>query len=170
MPEHLDKKALLARLVAHFKLHGMVRVHPDATEPVARAALSALAGLPQYEQIWVGDSHPGAQLVLVASGERLPGVEFARRVDLVAQRADALRERVKGPVQALQLALYDRKVPAQELDFVLSRARSGAFFPFARGKVATWVFAMAEPALHAKRFRGWAPALSATELRKLLEP
>ena len=169
MPERLDKKALLARLVAHFTQYGLVRVHPDATEPVARAALLALAGLPQYEQIWVGDLHPGAQLVLVASGERLPGVEFARRVELVAQRAEALRARVKGPVQALQLALYDRQVPTQELDFVLSRAQRGGLLPFARDKVATWVFAMAEPALHANKFRGWAQELSAPELCKLLD-
>lgn len=164
----LEKQALLGRLSAHFLQHGLVRLHPDAVEPVARAALAALAGLPHYEQLWVGELHPGAQLIAVASGERLPGVEFARRAELLAQRAEALRDRVKGPVQALQLAVYERAVPTQELDFVLSRGRRAAFLPFARGKVATWVFALDQPALHAKKFRGWAAELSAPELRKLL--
>lgn len=164
----MTRAELQAKLSALFEERGLARVHPDATALTARAALESLAGLPQNEQLWAGDLHGGVQLVAVASGERLPGVELARRTQLLAERASAMSLRVKGAVQVLQLAIYERAVPRQESDFVLSKARLGSFMPFARGKAGTWLFALAEPALLSRKLRGWPAELSPEELRKLL--
>ncbi len=165
----MTRQELQIRLAALFEENGLARVHPDATAMTARAALESLAGLPQYEQLWAGDLHSGVQLVAVASGERLPGVELSRRAQLLAERASAMSLRVKGPVQALQLVIYERAVPRQESDFVLAKGRVGSWMPFTRGKAGTWLFALAEPALHARKLRGWPPELSPDELRKLLQ-
>jgi hypothetical protein len=147
---------------------GLARVHPESAEPTARAAVEALAGLPHYEQIWAGDLETTVQLVVVASGERLPGVEFARRAQMLRDRAVTLSTRVKGEVQVLQLALYERSVPEEEREFVLEKARVASRWPLSRGRVATWVIALAEPALYAGLFRGWPAELSADQLRRLL--
>ena len=164
----MTRLVLQTRLTALLVDRGLSRVHPDATAMTARAALESLAGLPHYDQIWAGDLHSSVQLVAVASGERLPGVELARRAQLLVERAGAMSLRVKGPVQVLQLAIYERVVPRQESDFVLSRGRVGSLVPFARGRAATWLFALAEPALLSRRLRGWPSELSPDELRKLL--
>ena len=164
----MTRQELQARLAGLFEQSGLARVHPDATAMTARAALESLAGLPQYEQLWAGDMHSGVQLVAVASGERLPGVELARRAQLLAERAAAMSLRVKGAVQVLQLAIYERAVPAQESDFVLAKGRVGSLLPFTRGKAGTWLFALAGPELLARKLRGWPPELSPDELRKLL--
>ena len=79
-----------------------------------------------------------------------------------------MKDRVKGPVQALQLVVYERPVPAEERQFVLENARKVPVLPLQRPRVATWVFALTELALHANRFPGWPPQLAAAELRKLL--
>lgn len=162
------KAEFLPKLAAYLKEAGLSRVHADAIEPTARAAVAALAGLPHYEQIWVGDLRFSVQLVAVASGERVPGVEFARRAQLLRERALALSDRVKGEVQALQLAVYDRPVPPQERAFVLEKARVRSRWPLARGRVATWVVALGEPQIYPARFRGWPPELGADQLRALL--
>jgi hypothetical protein len=165
----MQKQDLYARLSALLEQSGLSRVHPDATQPTARLALEALAGLPPYEQIWAGDLNSSVQIVAVASGERLPGVELARRALLLAERGAALSLRVKGFVQAVQLVVYERAIAPQELSFVLSKARVAAALPFARGKVATWLISVSEPAVHAKKLRGWPVELSPPELRKLLQ-
>lgn len=162
------KAALFPKLAQYLTAQGLSRVHPDATENTARAAVAALAGLGHSEQLWSGDLHTGVQLVSVISGEKLPGVELARRAPLLAERAVALGERVKGEVQVLQLVAYDRPVPSQERSFILGKARVQPWFPLSRGQVATWIFALSEPALYATRFRGWPPELSADQLRALL--
>jgi hypothetical protein len=162
------KAAWLRKLEQVLTGAGLTRVHPESIEPTARAAVEALAGLPHYEQIWTGDLHTTVQIVVVASGERVPGVEFARRAQLLRKRAVSLSARVKGEVQVLQLALYERAVPPEEREFVLEKARVAARWPLARGRVATWVFALAEPALYAGPFRGWPQELSADQLRALL--
>ena len=64
--------------------------------------------------------------------------------------------------------LHERPIAPQELSFVLSKARVAAAMPFARGKVATWLISVSEPAVHAKKLRGWPAELSPPELRKLL--
>lgn len=161
-----DKLALFARLAVLFEDRGLVRVHSDETQKAARAALESLAGLPQYEQLWVGDLHGGVQLVAVALGERLPGVELARRAKLLVGRCAAMSLRVKGPVQALQLAVYERAVPAQEKDFVVLKARVQPFF--GRGKAATWILSLGESKVYAKKLRGWPAELSAEELAKIV--
>ena len=158
----------LRKLEHHLATAGMTRVHPESVEPTARAAVEALAGLPHYEQIWAGDLETTVQLVVVASGERLPGVEFARRAQMLRDRSITLSARVKGEVQVLQLALYERSVPAEEREFVVERAKVASRWPLSRGRVATWVVALAEPALYAGLFRGWPEALSADQLRRLL--
>ena len=165
----MTRQELQVRLAALLQERGLSRVHPDATAMTARAALESLAGLPPYEQLWAGDLHAGVQLVAIASGDRLPGVELARRVQLLAERASAMSLRVKGAVQVLQLAIYERAVPKQESDFVLAKARLGSLLPFIRGQAGTWLFALAEPALLARKIRGWPAELSPDELRKLLE-
>ena len=162
------KADFLNALAGYLQQAGLARVHADAVEPTARAAMEALAGLPLYEQLWTGDLGSSVQLLAVASGERVPGVEFARRAQLLRERALAMALKVKGQVQALQLAVYDRPVPQQERDFVLQKARVQPWWPLARGQVATWVVALAEPEVHAGRFRGWPPELSRDQLRALI--
>jgi hypothetical protein len=76
--------------------------------------------------------------------------------------------RVRGEVQALQLALYDRPVSPEEREFVVEKARFTPRWPLAIGRVATWVVALAEPALYAGPFRGWPEELSADQIRALL--
>jgi hypothetical protein len=165
----LMKGIWLRKLEQYLGEAGLIRVHPESTEPTARAAVEALAALPHYDQIWAGDLHTSVQIVLVASGERLPGVEFSRRAQLLRERAVSLSTRVKGEVQVLQLAVYERPVPPEEREFVLEKARVASRWPLSRGRVATWVVALAEPALHAGAFRGWPPELSPDQLRTLLE-
>ncbi len=162
------KADFLRTLDQFFRSKGLTRVHPEAIEPTARAAVEALAGLPHYEQIWAGDLQTTVQIVVVASGERLPGTEFARRAQLLRERAVSLSPRVKGEVQVLQLALYDRTVPQEEREFVVEKGRSAARWPLARGRVATWVASLSEPALYAGPFRGWPEELSPDQLRALL--
>jgi len=162
------KAEYAARLERHLAEAGLSRVHADSVDPTARAALAALAGVPHYEQIWAGDLRLSVQVVAIASGERVPGADFARRAQLLRQRAVSLSARVAGEVQVLQLVLYDRPVSAHERDLVLSTARIAAWWPLARGRVATWVAALAEPALYASKFRGWPDELSADQLRALL--
>ena len=162
------KAAFLRKLEQLFTAAGLTRVHPESVEPTARAAVEALAGLPHYEQIWAGDLQTTVQIVVVASGERLPGVEFARRAHLLRERAVSLSPRVKGEVQVLQLALYERPVPAEEREFVIEKGRIAAGWPLARGRVATWMVSLSEPAVHAGAFRGWPGELSADQLRALL--
>jgi len=164
----LDKRELLERLGALLTAKGLSRVHPDTSDPVAHAAGLALAGLPHYEQLWAGDLGTAVALIAVASGERLAGHELVRRKDLLAERLGGLRARVNAPAQALQLVLYERPVPPEERDFVLKEAKKGGLLPIGRSKVATFLFALAEPALHSSRFPGWPEDLGATELRKLL--
>ena len=163
------KAAFLRKLEQFFTSLGLTRVHPESSEPTARAAAEALAGLPHYDQIWVGDLQTTVQIIVVASGERLPGVEFSRRAHLLRERAVSLSPRVKGEVQVLQLALYERKVPPEEREFVLEKGRILARWPLARGRVATWIVSLGgEPALHAAAFRGWPDELSPDQLRALL--
>ena len=164
----LDKRELLDRLAELLTAKGLTRVHPDTAEPVAHAAGLALAVLPHYEQLWAGDLGSAVALVAVASGERLAGHELVRRKDLLAERLGGLQTRVNAPVQALQLVLYERPVPEQERDFVLREAKKGSLLPLGRSKVATFLFALSEPALHSSRFPGWPDDLGAQELRKLL--
>ena len=168
MPPLLDKAQLLARLAPLLTAAGMSRVYPETPDHAAHAASLALAGLPHYEDLWAGDLGEVVALIAVASGARLTGAELVRRAELLAQRVGAMRDRVNGPVQALQLVVYERPVPAQEREFVLEQARKAGRFPLARARVATWVFALAELALHASRFPGWPAQLGSTELRKLL--
>src|SRR5207248_1488396 len=110
----------------------LTRVHAESTEPTARAAVEALAGLPHFDQVWAGDLRLSLQIVVVASGDRVPGVEFARRAHLLRQRAASLSGRAKGEVQVLQLALYDRQVPPEERQFVVENARVAPWWPPAR--------------------------------------
>ena len=168
MPPRLAKAELLARLGALLEgQHGFSRVHPDATDLFARAAVEALAGLQSYELAFAGHLR-GLVLVACISGERVTGVELSRRAEALHARARVLGERLAGPVTALQLALYDRPVPVQERDFILTQARRVPLFGIGKTRVATWLFALEEPALHARRFPGWPQELSAEELRKLL--
>jgi|SRR3989442_15192260 len=168
MPPLLDKAQLLARLAPVLTAAGMSRAYPETPDATARTASLALAGLPHYEDLWAGDLGNVVAVIAVASGERLTGVELVRRAELLASRVNAMRDRVKGPVQALQLVLYERSLPAQERQFVLEQARKAGLLPMGRARVATWVFALAELALHANRFPGWPAQLGSAELRKLL--
>src|SRR5256885_272952 len=121
----MTRAELLLKLTAHLQEQaGLVRVHPDSTDPSARAALAAPAGLPSSEQVWAS----AVQIVAIVSGERLPGVELARRAQLLGQRARTLSERARGKVQVLQLAIYERPVPDQERSFVLDKARIAPLF------------------------------------------
>ncbi len=158
MPQGLDKAQFLARLDPLLTAAGMSRVYPEARDPAAYAASLALAGL-------LGEV---VALIAVASGARLTGADLVRRAEMLAERVAAMKDRVNGPVQALQLVVYERPVPAQEREFVLDQARKAGVFPLARARVATWVFALGELALHATRFPGWPAQLGSTELRKLL--
>jgi len=162
------KAQFLPRLAGFLSQAGLARVHPDAPEPTAHAAVEALAGLPHYEQLWAGDLGDSVQILAVASGERAPGVELARRAQLLAERAANLSAKLGGDVQVLQLALYDRPVPPQELEFVLGKARVVPWWPLARGRVATWVVSFAVPDVHAIKFRGWPAELAPDQFRALL--
>jgi len=168
MPQGLDKEQLLARLDPLLTAAGMSRVYPEARDPAAYAASLALAGLPHYDDLWAGDLGELVALIAVASGARLTGADLVRRAEMLAERVAAMKDRVNGPVQALQLVVYERPVPAREREFVLDQARKAGVFPLARARVATWVFALEELALHATRFPGWPAQLGSTELRKLL--
>jgi hypothetical protein len=163
------KADFLNKLDAHLQTSGLTRVHAESSEPTARAAVEALAGLPHFDQVWAGDLRLSLQIVVVASGDRVPRVEFARRAHLLRQRAASLSGRAKGEVQVLQLALYDRQVPPEERQFVVENARVAPWWPLSRGRVATWVVALAEPALYAAQFRGWPQELSPDQFRALLE-
>ena len=164
----MQKTEYLPKLAAFLKAAGLARVHTDAVEKTARLTYTALAGVPHYEQLWAGDLKDTVQIVAVASGERVTGVDFARRAQILRERAIGLHDRAGGEIQVLQLAVYDRKVPPEEHDFVVGKARVNSWLPLARGRVATWVVALAEPALYASRFRGWPQELSADQLRALL--
>jgi hypothetical protein len=168
VPPFVDKRQLLERLDPLLTANGLLRVNPDATEFVAHAASLALAGLPHYEEIWAGDMGNLVSVVAVASGERIAGIDLVRRKDLLAERLAGIEERVRIPAQALQLVLYERAIPQQERDYVLREARKGGLLPLGRARVATWMFALDEIALHATRFPGWPEAIGASELRKLL--
>ena len=85
-----------------------------------------------------------------------------------AERRDEDGGRAKGEVQVLQLALYDRQVPPEERQFIVENARVAPWWPLSRGRVATWVVALSEPALYAAQFRGWPQELSADQFRALL--
>jgi hypothetical protein len=162
------KAAFQRKLEQFLTAAGLTRVHPESIEPTARAAVEALAGLPHYDQVWSGDLETTVQIVVVASGERVPGVEFARRAQMLRERAASLGTRLKGEVQVLQLAVYERPVPAEEREFVLEKARVAPRWPLARGRVATWIVSLSEPALHAGVFRGWPGPLAADQLRAVL--
>jgi hypothetical protein len=168
MPQGLDKGQFLARMEPLLTAAGMSRVFPEAREPAAYAASLALAGLPPYEDLWAGDLGEVLALIAVASGARLTGADLVKRAELLAERVAAMKNRVNGPVQALQLVFYERPVPVREREFVLDQARKVGVFPMARARVTTWVFALGELALHANRFPGWPAELGSTELRKLL--
>jgi len=168
MPKGLDKAQFLARLDPLLTAAGLSRVYPESPDPAAHAASLALAGLPHYEDLWAGDLGEVIALIAVASGARLTGADLVKRAELLGERVAAMKDRVNGPVQALQLVVYERPVPPQERDFVLEQARKAGIFPLARARVATWVFALAELALHTSRFPGWPAQLGATELRKIL--
>jgi hypothetical protein len=162
------KAEFLDKLAAHLTVTGLLRVHAESTEPTARAAVEAFAGLPHFDQLWAGDLHLSLQIIIVVSADRVPGVEFARRARLLRERAASMSGRVKGEVQVLQLALYDRPVPVEERQFVVEKARAARWWPFSHGRVATWVVAFGERALHAGPFRGWPSELGAEQLRALL--
>jgi len=162
------RSEFLAKLGRYLADSGLSRVHADAVEPTARAALAALAGVPHYEQIWAGDLRLSVQVIAIASGERVQGADFARRAQLLRQRAVSLSDRVAGEVQVLQLVLYDRPVSVHERELVLSTARVAPWWPLARGRVVTWIAALSEPALYTTRFRGWPDELSADQLRALI--
>ncbi|HWE26239.1 MAG TPA: hypothetical protein VG496_20050 [Myxococcales bacterium] len=168
MPPTVDKAELLARLEPMMNAAGMARVYPETPDRTAHTASLALAGLPHYDDLWAGDMGNVIALVAVASGARLTGFELARRADLLSKRVAAMKDRVKGPVQALQLVVYERPVPTEERQYVLENARKAPVLPLQRPRVATWVFALDELALHSTRFPGWPPQLAAAELRKLL--
>ena len=168
MRKGLDKAQLLARLDPLLTAAGMSRVYPEAPEPAAHTASLALAGLPPYDDVWAGDLGEMVALIAIASGARLTGADLVKRAQMLAERVAAMRNRVRAPVQALQLVVYEQPVPAQERDFVLEQARKVGLLPMARARVATWVFALEELALYASRFPGWPAPLGSTELRKLL--
>ena len=88
----MTKSEFLPKLATFLKAAGLARVHTDAVEKTARLAFAALAGSPQYEQIWAGDLQNSVQIVAVASGERVTGVEFARRAQLMRERAIGLHD------------------------------------------------------------------------------
>jgi hypothetical protein len=168
MPPFLDKTQFLARLDPMLSGAGLSRVYPETPDRAARAASLALAGLPPYDEVWAGDMGDVVVVIAVASGARMTGAELVRRAELLAQRVAAMKGRVNGPVQALQLVVYERAVPAQERDYVLDEARKAGLLPMARARVGTWIFSLGELALYANRFPGWPSQLAASELRKLL--
>jgi hypothetical protein len=159
----MTRTDLLAKLSAYLQQQaGLSRVHPDTSEPAARAALAALAGLPSSEQVWAS----AIQLVVIVSGERLPGVELAKRAHLLAQRAKTLSERARGKVQVLQLVVYERPVPDAERAFVLDKARVAPLI--GRGRVATWIYSLSESKLYPSKLRGLPADLSAEHLSALI--
>src|SRR5213075_2156270 len=97
----MQKTDYLPKLAAFLKAAGLARVHTDAVEKTARQTYTALAGVPHYEQLWAGDLQSSVQIVAVASGERVIGVDFARRGLLMAERAVGLHDRAGGEVQVL---------------------------------------------------------------------
>src|SRR5439155_16645174 len=99
------KADFLNKLDAHLQTSGLTRVHAESSEPTARAAVEALAGLSHFDQVWAGDLRLSLQIVVVASGDRVPGVAFARREHLLRQRVASLCGRVNGGVQLLQIDL-----------------------------------------------------------------
>jgi hypothetical protein len=161
----MNRQDLFTRLAAHLQEKaGLARVHPDTTDPEARAVLAGLAGLPSSEQVWAS----AVQIVAIVSGERLPGVELARRAQQLAQRAKTLSERARGKVFVLQLAVYERPVPDEERAFILSQARSAPLF--AKSRVATFIYSLSESKLYSTKLRGLPPELSADTLSSLLTP
>ena len=158
----MNRADLVTRLGTHLSQAGLARVHPDTTDPEARAALAVLAGLPSSEHVWASAVH----IVTVVSGERLPGVELARRAQLLCQRARTLSARARGKVQVLQLAVYERPVPQPERSFVLDKAKVAPFF--GRGCVATWIYSLSEQKLYASKLRGLPEELGAEQLSALL--
>src|SRR5437870_13130298 len=100
------KADFLNRLDAHLQTSGLTRVHAESSEPTSRAAVEALAGLPHFDDVWAGDLRLSLQIVVVASGDRGPGVELARRAPLLRERPASLNGRREGDALALQLALY----------------------------------------------------------------
>jgi hypothetical protein len=158
----MTRQDFLQKLDPHLSAAGLARVHPDTTDPSARAAGAALAGLPHAEQIWAS----AVQIVVVVFGERIPGVELARRAQLLDQRARSLSVRARGRVQVLQLALYERPVPAEERAFVLEKGRVAPLF--GRGRVGTWVVSLSERKIYASKLRGLPAELSADQLGALL--
>ena len=168
MPAKIGREIFVRRLLPLLAELGMARAHPDAPEPTARAALEVMAGLPAYDLVHAGDVNDVIAVLAVLAGERVAGVEVARRAELLRQRAVALGERRGGVVSALQLMVYERPVPPEERAFVLEKARS---MPLLGGsvRVASWIAALAEPAVHSKRLTGWPPELSPGVLREQLE-
>jgi hypothetical protein len=158
----MTRAEFLSKLEPHLEAAGLSRVHVDASDPAARAAMAALAGLPHAEQVWAS----AVNIVAIVFGERIPGVELAKRAHLLDQRAKSLSERARGNVQVLQLAIYERPVPVEERSFVLDKARVAPLF--GRGRVATWVFSLSEPKLYASKLRGLPAELAADQLAALL--
>jgi hypothetical protein len=161
----MTRNELFTRLAAHLlDKAALSRVHPDTTEPEARAVLAVLAGLPSSEQVWAS----AVQIVAIVSGERLTGVELARRAQLFAQRAKTLSERARGKVYVLQLAVYERAVPDEERAFILDQARSAPLF--GKSRVATWIYSLSESKLYSSKLRGLPQELSPEDLAALLLP
>src|SRR5262249_23700819 len=152
MQRGLDKAQLLARLDPLLTAAGLSRAYPEAPEPAAHTASLALAGLAPHEDLGAGDLGEGIALIPVASAARLTRGDVVKRAEMLAERVAAMKDRVNGPVQALQLVVYERPIPAQEREFVLEQARKAGRFPMSRARVATWVFALGELALHTSRF------------------
>jgi hypothetical protein len=161
----MTRQDLFTRLASHLQdKAGLARVHPDTTDPEARAVLAGLAGLPSSEQVWAS----AVQIVAMVSGERLTGVELARRAQLLGQRAKTLSERARGKVYVLQLAAYERPVPDEERAFILSHGRSAPLF--AKSRVATWIYSLSEGKLYSSKLRGLPADLSADALSSMLTP
>jgi len=163
-----DRARFVERLEPWLAGLGFARLDPDASDPVARAALEALAGLPPYEAVHSIDL--GAEVVLFALlfGERVAGLEVMRRAEMLHRRSKALSARLDAPVCALQLVVYERAVPAEERAFVLGKARQVPLL-FGSARVASWVVALAEPAVHARRLPGWPREMSAQAMARLLD-
>jgi len=159
----MTRQDLFTKLGVHLQEQaGLSRVHPDTSDPEARAVLAVLAGLPSSEQVWAS----AVQIVALVSGERLPGVELARRAQQLGQRAKTLSERARGKVYVLQLAVYERPVPEEERAFILSQARSAPFF--GKSRVATWIYSLSEGKLYSSKLRGLPAELSPDALSSLL--
>jgi hypothetical protein len=144
----------------------VARIHPDASEPTARAVLEALAGLPHYEALYAGEVGSYVVVLTLASGERVTGDEMARRSQLLFERAKVLAERRNAPVAVLQLAVYERPVPEAEASYVVAHGRKVPLVS-RKAQVGTWIVSLSEPAVHARNLRGWPAELSADVLRAL---